>query len=243
MSGPLTVTANFTSTLSTGITYYFPQLAVGGGWQTTLTYVNYSQQSVTCQTAFYGDGGGALQVQFADTGSVTSRTDSLAPGATIHVQSQVSATGSVLQGWATGQCTGPVKASLLYRLYSGSVAQGEANVSASTATATEFATFAEQSTGIAWANPSSSPATLTVTALSSTGVKIGSTSFTLQPNQHGANNVGPLLGTGSFTGLVEITSTVPIVSLSLDAEVFPVFSSLPPGDLPAGTALGNGASL
>ena len=31
-------------------TYYFPHLALGGGWQTVLTYVNYSQQAVICQT-------------------------------------------------------------------------------------------------------------------------------------------------------------------------------------------------
>jgi hypothetical protein len=30
---------------------------------------------------------------------------------------------------------------------------------------------------------------------------------------------------------VKITSTIPIVSLSLNDEAFPVFSSLPPGDL------------
>jgi hypothetical protein len=37
---------------------------------------------------------------------------------------------------------------------------------------------------------------------------------------------------------VQISSTVPIVSLALNAEAFPVFSSLSPGDLPAGTPLG-----
>jgi hypothetical protein len=33
-------------------------------------------------------------------------------------------------------------------------------------------------------------------------------------------------------GFVKITSTIPIISVSLNAEAFPVFSSLPPGDLP-----------
>jgi hypothetical protein len=36
---------------------------------------------------------------------------------------------------------------------------------------------------------------------------------------------------------MELTSTIPIISLSLNAEVFPVFSSLPPGDLPSSTTL------
>ena len=54
---------------------------------------------------------------------------------------------------------------------------------------------------------------------------------------HGAANVAPLLSLSSFTGFVEITSSIPIVSLSLNAEAFPVFSSLPPGDLASGTPL------
>ena len=38
----------------------------------------------------------------------------------------------------------------------------------------------------------------------------------------------------SFTGSIEVTSTEPIVSLSLNFEADPVFSSLPPGETPAG---------
>jgi hypothetical protein len=44
-------------------------------------------------------------------------------------------------------------------------------------------------------------------------------------------NVNGIAGAQSFTGSIAITSTVPIISLSLNAEAFPVFSSLPPGDL------------
>jgi hypothetical protein len=227
-----------TSNGGASATYYFPQLVVGGGWQTSLTYVNYSPQSVSCQTIFYGDGGAPMQVLFADDGAVSSRTDLLVPGASLHVQTQAATSGAGTEGWAVGQCTGPVKASLIYRLYSGSTAQGEASVNASAAPTTEFATFAESSTGLAWANPSNVPATLTVTAFNTAGQVAGSTTFTLQPNAHGSNNINPLLPVGgNFTGAVLITSTAPIVTLSLEAELFPVFSSLPPGDLPVGTPL------
>jgi hypothetical protein len=218
-------------------TYYFPHLAVGGGFQTTLTYVNYSPQSVSCQTTFYSDTGGSLQVPFADAGTGSSRTDNLASGAGIHAQTQAAAGSGGLSGWAIGQCTGPVKASLLYRFYSGGVAQGEASVNASITPTTEFVTFAETQTGVAYANPSTVPAIVTITALSAAGQQLGSTSLTLQPNAHGAANVGPLLNLKSFTGSVQITATAPIISLSLNAEAFPVFSSLPPGDLPSGTPL------
>ena len=223
--------------ISTGPpTYYFPHLAFGGGYESTLTYVNYGTESVTCVTTFYSDSGGALQVPFGSASGST-RTDNLLAGADVHVQTQADAAAVLTTGWAQGQCTGPVKASLLYRLYSGGVAQGEAGVNASTTPATEFVTFAQSQTGVAYANPSPSAATVTITALDSNGIPLGSTNFALQPNAHGAVNVVPLLGLTSFTGSVQITSTVPIVSLSINAENYPVFSSLPPGDLATATPL------
>jgi hypothetical protein len=55
---------------------------------------------------------------------------------------------------------------------------------------------------------------------------------------HGAANIGPFLHLpGTFTGSIDIKSTVPIVALSLNVEAYPSFSSLPPGDLPDGTPL------
>ena len=49
------------------------------------------------------------------------------------------------------------------------------------------------------------------------------------PGGHDAHGMGSLFGLTSFTGSLEVTSTVPIVSLSLNFEADPVFSSLPPG--------------
>ena len=42
-----------------------------------------------------------------------------------------------------------------------------------------------------------------------------------------------LFGLSSFAGSVEVTSTEPIVTLSLNFEAAPVFSSLPPGEVDA----------
>lgn len=74
------------------------------------------------------------------------------PGGSIHLLCTASATAT--GGWARAQCTGPIKASLLFRFYSQGVAQGEASVNAMTVPATEFVTFAETHTSVAWANPS-----------------------------------------------------------------------------------------
>jgi hypothetical protein len=226
--------------LSSSNNYYFSDLAVGGGFQTTLTYFNYSPQTVTCVTNFYTDQGTPLSIPF-NQGTISTRTDVLAPGGSIHDQSVASLSAAVSQGWAQGGCSGPVQASLLYRYYVNGVAQGEASVPAETAPTTEFATFAQaaaNSTGIAYANPSTTQsATITITAYNAAGAKLGSHIVTLGPLAHGTANVAPLLGLPNFTGGIKIVSTIPILSLSLNAEAFPVFSSLPPGDLPGSTQL------
>ena len=72
--------------------YYFPHLAMGGGFQSVLTLVNYSPQAVTCQTNFLADDGTPLPDSFGGA-APSSRTDLLPPGGTVHQTSQTSAAG------------------------------------------------------------------------------------------------------------------------------------------------------
>src|ERR1019366_5056583 len=124
-------TVNGSATLT--YTYYFSDLAFAGGYQTTLTYINYGQTSVTCTTSFYNDNGQPLTVPFNDV-TAPSRRDTLAPGAPIHDQTNANLSATVSEGWAEAICSGPVEASLLYRLYNLSgTAVGEASVNVETA--------------------------------------------------------------------------------------------------------------
>ena len=230
------------ATSGLGNNYYLSQFAFSAGWQSTLTLVNYSPQQVTCTTSFYSDSGSPLPTPFGQ-GTISTRTDTMPPGGSVHDQTTASLAGSVAQqGWAQASCTGPVQASLLFRFYSSGVPAGEAGVNAETAPTTKFATFAQTNTGIAYANPSTTDsATITITVYSSAGTQLGSKVITLGPLAHGAANLGGgtpgSLGFANFTGFVKITSTLPIISLSLNAEAFPAFSALPPGDLPGSTVL------
>ena len=221
-------------------TYYFPHLAVGASWQTTITYINYSREEVTCQTDFISDHGSPLMVSFAELGTVDSRTDVLPPGGSVHQETDVDLSAPLAPGWARANCTGPVQASLLFRGYnSEGMPVAEAGVNAATVPATRFVTFAEQGegkngTGVAYANPSDTAALVTFTARDAAGELLASVVRTLSPGGHDAQNMAPLFGLSSFTGSIEVTSTEPIVSLSLNFEAAPVFSSLPPGETPAG---------
>jgi hypothetical protein len=162
----------------------------------------------------------------------------MAPGGSIHDPTTAPHTGSVIQGWAQGSCTGPVQASMLFRQYNAGVPIAEAGVNAETAATTVFATFAQVGTGIAYANPSTTQsASITFTVYNTAGARLGGQTITLGPLAHSAANIGPLVGLTSFTGFVKITSSIPIISLSLNYEVAPIFSSLPPGDLPSSTLL------
>lgn len=244
---PITVYAQYgtqngfamTTATIPGQDYYFSQLAFGGDWQTTVTYINYSPQAVQCTTSFYSDAGSPLTVPFPE-GATSVRTDALPPGGSVHDQTTAVLTAPVSQGWAHSSCTGPIQASFLYRLFAppSNAAAGEAGVNAETVPTTKFVTFAQTATGVAVANPSTTQsATLTLNVFSSTGSQLGSGALTLDPMQHTAFNVGPYLGLGSFTGWIEISSSIPIVSLSLNFEASPSFSSMPPGDLPGSTVI------
>lgn len=234
-SGSFTVTVSITSPVAS---YYFADLAFGGGLQTTVTYINYSTQTVTCVTDFFSDPGSLLPIPFSQ-GTVSSRTDTLQPGQSIHDQTVANPAAPIMQGWAQASCTGPVQASVLYRVYQSGAPIGEAGVNAETAPTTEFVTFAQTATGVAYANPSpTQSATITIAAYSTAGTKLASRVVTLGPLGHDAKTLGPFLGLPSFTGFVKITSTISIISLSLNFEAYPpAFSSLPPGDLPGSTTL------
>ena len=146
---------------------------------------------------------------------------------------------SLARGWARATCSGPVKASLLYRRRNSEGAPtAEAGVNATAVPATRFVTFAEQGegqfgTGVAYANPSPISVPVTFTARDAAGEVLASVVRTLLPGGHDAHGMSELFGLPRFTGSIEVTSTEPILSLSLNFEADPVFSSLPPGELDA----------
>ena len=232
-----TVTCGDELTETEGPTYYFPHLAVGASWQTTVTYINYSSEEVTCRTEFTSDHGGPLLVSFPGRGMVSSRTDALPPGGSVHEETDVELSAPLAPGWARATCSGPVKASLLFRQHdSEGIPVAEAGVNATAVPAKRFVTFAEQAegktgTGVAYANPSETAALITFTAKDTAGQTLASVVRTLLPKGHAAHVMESLFGFTSFTGSLVITSTEPIVSLSLNFEAAPVFSSLPPGEV------------
>ena len=85
-------------------THYFPHLAVGAGWQTTITYINYSSEEVICITEFLSDQGTPLMVSFAGLGTVNGRDDVLPPGGSVHQETDVDLSAPQQPTVGGGQC-------------------------------------------------------------------------------------------------------------------------------------------
>src|ERR1700693_4796764 len=95
--------------------YYFAHIASAGVWRTTFTYVNQTSLPVTCNTSFYSDTGSPLPLSFSGA-SLSSTSDTIPVGGTVRRQTDAQAIQPVVSGWAAANCTGPVKASALFRL-------------------------------------------------------------------------------------------------------------------------------
>ena len=218
--------------------YYFPHLAVGAGWQTTITYINYSSEEVSCRTDFLSDQGAPLMVSFPSLGPVVrperhaaarrvgSRGDRrgaersgcgrLGAGRLHGAGEGQPAVSSVRQrrraaGGSGSQCGGRSGQPLRHLCRTGGGPGGDRRRLCQP--------FRH---GRPW-----SP----LRPRTQAGRTLDSVDRTLMPGEHGAQNMAGLFGLSSFTGSLEITSTEPIVTLSINAEAAPIFSSLPPGEL------------
>jgi uncharacterized repeat protein (TIGR01451 family) len=213
--------------------YYFPHLAINGQWRTTLTYLNTSNQSISCATHFYSELGTPLSVDFQDV-SGTSRTDVIPANGTLHIQTNANPAASVETGWVQCECSAPVKASMLFRSYhfppDSDIPAAEASILPSRNGATRFVTFAEQWTAVALVNPFLDRANVVIGIKNADGSFLKSKNVQLEPGSHAAYNLNDLLGLDGFSGSMLITSDKPILSFSLNAEAVPVFSALPPGE-------------
>src|ERR1700683_3823477 len=123
------VAFNGISQAQTELNYYFAHIASAGPWRTTFAYVNQTTLPVTCNTSFYSDTGTALPLTFNGT-SMSSAADNIAAGGLARRQTDAQPSLPVVTGWAVASCNGPVKASALFRSYSGNVALAEASVTA-----------------------------------------------------------------------------------------------------------------
>jgi len=217
--------ADLTQSLSGGV-LSFPQIADGGGYQTTLILMNTSAVQESGVVRFYRNDGFPLAVRFTGGGSAGSVFSYSMPPGTLWRLVTDATPSDVNVGWCQltpdAGTSAPVSAALFSFTQRG-ILVTESGVPAATAT-THARIYVDMSaghdTGLAVANPSSSNMRITATAFQSDGITRagnGPGTLDLAPLGHDSRFAGQLI-TGlpaGFTGVLDLLSPVPFTALTL----------------------------
>ena len=219
--------------------FYFPQIADGGQFSTTMFLTNpASSGTATITIGFTRSDGTPLDVSFVDSngqsfnGSISLQ---LAGGTSRRLVS--TATPETVQtGFATISSDVPIVGSAVFSQFSGAPATStllaEAGVT-SASTGTSQAIFVDETapfqTAVAYANPGQTDAAVTFDLLDPEGQTIRTTARTLAAGTHQALFVFQLFENlpGGHIGTLRVTSSVPVSIVSL-RFAGSLFTSVPP---------------
>jgi len=203
---------------------YFPQLADGGGYTTTVILTNPSAATQAGTISIFDDAGNALSVRPVG-GDIGSSFSYSIPAAGTFVFRTDGSPESVRVGWArvtpNSGSTAPAGAGV-FSYSPGGMLVTESGIP-STAPATRARIYIDRSkghdTGIAISNPGSSAIAVTMQAYQTNGTSAGSgpAVIDLAPNGHRAAFAGQLISglPDGFTGIADLTSSVPFAALTL----------------------------
>ncbi len=204
----------------------FPQIADGGGYQTTIILMNTSNTAENGVVRFYGNDGAALAVRLANGGAAGSQFQYTIPaGGFVRLVTDGSP-AEVDAGWAqltpdVGSTT-PVSAAI-FSYARGTVLVTESGVAATTAT-THARIYLDltggHDTGLAVVNPGSAPLRITATAYELDGVTPagnGPGMVDLAPLGHAAKFAWQFIAglPEGFTGVLDLRSDDPFAALTL----------------------------
>jgi sugar lactone lactonase YvrE len=202
----------------------FPQVADGGGYQTTLILLNTTNAVETGMVRFYGNSGAAMTVRMEGGGTADSKfAYSIPAGGCIRLITDGSPS-SINVGWAqlipdSGKST-PVSAAV-FGFTQQNVLVTESGVPAVSPT-TRARIYVDKSrghdTGLALANPGDSSISISAICYQSDGVtRVGTGNIDLNSLGHDARFAGQIIYglPDAFTGVIEISSTKPFNALTL----------------------------
>jgi hypothetical protein len=186
-------------------------LASGGGWETTFVLVNTGSSSAQAQLNFYGDNGSplSLPLTFTQTGATataSSVTRSIAPGASLWVQSAGPLTSALLTGSAQLTATGNISGYAIFR-YNPNGQEAVVPIESRNAGSylIAFDNTNDTATGIAINVLSTQAATVPVIIRDDTGAQVGTATIPLNANGHDSF---VLATTPGFSSTVNIRGTL-----------------------------------
>ena len=218
-------------------TYYFPQIAVGAGWRTTIFLTNATASPASATLTFMRNDGGPFYNNFIDeSGNNVSHgsngfTVALASGESRKLVSVDDHPLGV--GYAMVSANASVLGTAMYTLLDGSGNMiAEAGVPMAIPLGKQ-AIFVDTTngfrTGVAIANPNSGDLEVHFELLSDTGQMVNSTIKTLGGFTHIALFTDELFpGMGPMVGRLQFYCTNPMVSVGLRFSPGLLFTTLPP---------------
>jgi hypothetical protein len=190
-----------------------PQLAFGGGWYTALYLYNSTTAAVSVPISFFDKNGQPLAIPNGGT----TTTVNLAANGTGFVEALNS--GTLQQGWIQAGLPDGVVGYGVFRQHVDGQVDQEAVVPISGTSSTLATIIFDDTnyiTAIAYANPSSTTAAITITARDASGNVIGTTTDTLPPGEREAErlrDISGLSGVAGQRGIVEIKATTGAIAL------------------------------
>lgn len=187
--------------------------------------------------AFTASNGSPFQISFVDSAGASAGTGTISFSISGSQTRKFVSTGAgaLSIGFGTLSASGTVIGTAVFSEFtSGGVLISEASVQASAATTRQAIFVDTQSgfdTGVAYANPNSGPASITLELLNTQGVAVlPSTSQTLAGNQQTAAFVkgGLFPSSQPMAGTMQITSSVPVAAVALRFSSTGLFTTLPP---------------
>lgn len=206
---------------------FFPEVADGGyagqwSWRTTLMLSNRdSSGAASISVSFFNDDGTPMNLSIQGT---TSNQFTFTIPASGSLKIETSGIGSEKTGWAQVQSDKSVSGISIFSFYDG-VGNYVSEMGAPSASAmSSFSMFVQSTTdintGLAIANPISSPVQVTLTLRDSQGSTMGSpVSVTVPASGHIQGYVTGLFPQGTlplpFQGTIDVTSQVPVIGLNM----------------------------
>lgn len=233
------------SQVTPGTLVYFPQVAAGSAagskYFSIYSFINPGATTLQVRIEFFDSNGNPLnlQLQFTDgisetsLGTTAAADITIGPNATVLVFAQLD--GTLRTGWARVSSSGPVWALCAFEFANASNGNTISTVGVPPTTTLQDATIFsvrdirdQLDVGVAMANPSAAPITITATLFDSRGVQVSQVLVNLAARGHRALFTGELFPTigSNFLGKVTFASTTPfaIMGLVLDG---PLMTSIP----------------
>ena len=210
-----------------------PHILSGGGFVTLLTLLNLDVVNNTFNVKFYDDNGK----------QVSEQTQSVVPGGTARISTGEGARFGPSQpaSWALVTSSAGAEVNAFFELKdSGGKVINTIGFN-SAPPVTDFTIPVEfmppppggigRTVGVAFVNPSSSSATITLKLVDATGAKLATSTLTLGPNAHKGIDLSTMpefksvLPAGDFIGVLTVTSTVPVSTIALGDDFGPFYST------------------